>query len=368
MAFEMTSRHTPASHSSKLDTEKIRHPAWLYEVLPDRSVRCHLCATECRIPVGKRGVCHVRQNIDGMLYTLVYNRIISQHVDPIEKKPLYHFYPGSSAYSIATPGCNFHCPWCQNWDISQLTRDEVLFAGKKISAEEIVAAAQSRNCLSIAYTYTEPTVFFELAYDTARLAHASNLRNIYVTNGYMSNQMLSVFQKYLDAANVDLKAFRDETYRRHIGARLQPILDNMKRMKELGIWLEVTSLIIPGLNDDPSEMREMAAFISQELGPETPWHISRYFPAYQMADRPPTPIRTLKLAFEIGREAGINHVYMGNVHHGSYTTCANCGQVLIERFGYKVFVNRVKDSHCPYCGAVVVGVGMSGNDWRQPPP
>jgi len=360
MPIDSSLLSNPQIHIQEIDTESLRHEAWLYEVLPDKSVRCHLCSHHCRIPEGKRGICHIRQNSDGILYTLVYDHTISRHIDPIEKKPLYHFYPGSSAYSIATPGCNFHCRWCQNWDISQLPRDEDLITGKKMTPEQIVASAQSAASQSIAYTYTEPTVFFELAYDTARLAHASGLNNIFITNGYMSEEMLLIFQGYMDAANVDLKAFRDETYRRFVGARLQPVLDNMKRMKQMGIWLEVTSLIIPGLNDDPIELRDMATFVAQELGQETPWHISRFFPAYQMTDRPVTPIKTLKKAYEIGLEAGIQHVYIGNVNEGNSTTCSVCGQILIERYEFNVLVNRVKDDHCPYCGAVVAGIGISG--------
>jgi pyruvate formate lyase activating enzyme len=289
---------------------------------------------------------------------LVYHRTISQHLELIEKKPLYHFFPGTTAYSIATPGCNFHCRWCQNWDISQLQREQDLNSGNKTTPEQIVASAQSVRSQSIAYTYTEPTIFFELAYDTARLAHAAGLKNVFVTNGYMSEEMLFVFRKYLDAANVDLKAFRDETYRRYVGARLQPVLDNMKRMKQLGIWLEVTSLIIPGINDDPKEIRDMANFIALELGQETPWHISRFFPAYRMTDQPPTPIKTINLAFQIGKEAGIHHVYRGNINKGNNTTCSNCGKVLIERFAYSVLINRVQQGQCPYCGANIAGVGM----------
>ena len=211
--------------------------AKLYEQLDDVRVRCNLCAHRCVIAEGKRGVCQVRHNRGGTLFTLVYGRAIAQHVDPIEKKPLMHFHPGTSAYSIATPGCNFRCSWCQNADISQMVRERHLIMGEPASPAEIVAAAQRSGCRSIAYTYTEPTIFFEYAYDTAVLAYEAGLANVYVTNGYMTEEMLDAFAPYLDAANVDLKAFRDETYRKYAGARLQPVLDSLKVMKRLGVWV-----------------------------------------------------------------------------------------------------------------------------------
>ena len=254
--------------------------AMLYEKGVESSVRCNLCAHRCVIKDGKKGICQVRENQGGVLYTLVYGHTITQHVDPVEKKPLFHFYPGSTAFSIATPGCNFRCRWCQNWEISQMPREQHLVMGERASPEQIVSVARKAGSHSIAYTYTEPTIFFEYAYNTACLAHEAGLANVYVTNGYMTEEMLEIFHPCLDAANVDLKAFRDETYRRYVGARLQPVLDAMKVMKRLGIWLEVTTLVIPGINDDPAELRDAARFVAHELGVETPWHISRFFPAY----------------------------------------------------------------------------------------
>ena len=336
--------------------------AMLYQKLSKDRVRCHLCAHGCVIEESRLGVCRVRQNVNGTLYTLVYGRTISQNVDPVEKKPLYHFYPGSRAYSIATPGCNFRCPWCQNADIAHMPRERGLIAGNKATPEQIVADARATDSRSIAYTYTEPTVFFEYAYDTARLAHAAGIANIFVTNGYMTEEMLETFHPYLDAANVDVKAFRKETYHRYVGAGLQPVLDNMGTMKRLGVWLEVTTLVIPGLNDDPAELRDVAQFISRELGPETPWHISRFFPTYKMADRPPTPVETLRRARQIGLEEGLRYVYLGNVAGESNTTCHQCGQMLIRRHGYAIAENHVSDGCCPTCGASVGGVGME-SDW-----
>jgi pyruvate formate lyase activating enzyme len=308
----------------------------------------------------RRGICKVRENRTGKLYTLVYGRTISEHVDPIEKKPLYHFYPGSKAYSIATPGCNFQCRWCQNWEISQVANDRQLAVGRRSSPAQIVAAARSTGCRSIAYTYTEPTIFFEYAYDTARPAHAAGIANLFITNGHMTEEMLKTMHPYLDAANVDLKAFREQTYRRYVGGRLHPILDNMKLMKRLGVWLEVTTLVIPGINDEPEELRDSARFVARELGPETPWHISRFFPNYQMTDRPPTPMDKLQQAREIGLNEGLHYVYLGNVGDEGNTVCHGCGRVLIRRRGYFVIENHVSRGACPACKTPVAGVGMDG--------
>jgi pyruvate formate lyase activating enzyme len=334
--------------------------AMLYEKIAGNRVRCHLCAHHCVIVDGKRGVCQVRENRGGVLYTLVYGSSISQHVDPVEKKPLFHFYPGSLAYSIATPGCNFRCQWCQNWEISQMPRERDLIGGREANPEQIVASAVDTHCCSIAYTYTEPTVFFEYAYHIALLADLDGLANIFVTNGYMSREMLELFHPHLDAANVDLKAFRDETYRRYVGAGLQPVLDNIKLMKQMDIWLEVTTLVIPNLNDDPAELRDAARFIVQELGLDTPWHISRFFPAYRMVDRSPTPFATLQRAQEIGFEEGLRYVYLGNIQDdkGQDTFCPNCGRLLIRRQGYWIAENNIREGRCPNCGASIAGVWM----------
>ena len=332
------------------------HEAMLYEKLAGNRVRCHLCAHHCVIADGKRGVCQVRENRGGILYSLVYGQTISQNVDPVEKKPLYHFLPGSLAYSIATPGCNFRCEWCQNWEISQLPREGELIEGRKTSPEEIISNALVTGSRSIAYTYTEPTIFFEYAYQISMLAHLDGLANIFVTNGYMSAEMLEVFHPYLDAANVDLKAFRKETYHHYVGAGFQPVLDNLKLIKKLGIWLEVTTLVIPELNDSPAELRDAARFIAQELGTDTPWHISRFFPGYKMTDRPPTPIKTLQRAREIGLEEGLHYVYLGNLPEESNTICHNCGQLLIRRKGNRTIKSVIRDGCCPNCGTPIAGV------------
>ncbi|MBW8010651.1 MAG: AmmeMemoRadiSam system radical SAM enzyme [Chloroflexi bacterium] len=330
--------------------------AMLYEQLSDERVRCNLCGHHCVISQGKPGVCLVRYNRKGKLYTQVYGRTVSQQIDPIEKKPLYHFYPGSLAYSIATPGCNFQCPWCQNWDIAHMPRQGDLILGNEATPEQLAATAQSTGCRSIAYTYSEPTIFFEYAYQTARRARELQVSNIYVTNGYMTTAMLETFQPYLDAANVDLKAFRKKTYHRYAKGGLQTVLDSMRTMKKLGIWLEVTTLVIPGLNDDPLEMQDIAQFIAQELDVETPWHLSRFFPSYKMSDRPATPIETLRTAQEIGQDAGLKYVYLGNVAGESNTHCPNCRHLLIRRKGYWITENNIQDGNCPECGTAIAGV------------
>jgi pyruvate formate lyase activating enzyme len=339
----------------------MKKEAMLYEKLSDDRVRCNLCAHRCTIADGKLGVCQVRENEGGTLYTLVYGRTISQNVDPVEKKPLQHFYPGSTAYSIATPGCNLRCQWCQNASISQMVREQHAIMGSPASPEQIVAAARRAGCRSIAYTYTEPTIFFEYSYDIARLAHEAGIANVYVTNGYMTEDMIETFDPYLDAANVDLKAFRDETYRKYTGARLQPVLDSLKVMKRLGVWVEVTTLVVPTINDSAEELRDAARFVAQELGVETPWHISRFHPAYQMTNVPPTPVSTLRQAQEIGQEEGLRYVYVGNVPGEANTLCHECGRLLIRRSGYWILENNVQpDGSCPHCGTRVAGVGMAG--------
>ncbi len=334
--------------------------AWLYEKLDGGRVRCHLCAHRCTIADGKVGICGVRENREGVLYSLVYARPISQAVDPIEKKPLFHFYPGTTSYSVATVGCNFRCRFCQNADISQMPRDQGRIAGRHVLPEDIVADALATGCRSVSYTYTEPTVFFEYARDIAVLARRAGLANNYVTNGYMTAEMLEAFYPYLDAANVDLKAFRDEFYRQQCGARLQPVLDTLRLMKQQGIWVEVTTLVIPGLNDDPGELRELAAFIAQELGVDTPWHVSRFHPMYKMLDRGSTPVQTLERAWAIGKEAGLRYVYIGNVWGAKeeHTYCWNCGKRVIGRVGFSVRERHVRDGKCEYCGAAIDGVGL----------
>ena len=330
-----------------------------YESTGNGQVRCGLCRFRCFISDGARGVCAVRENRGGTLYSLVYGKVCAVHVDPIEKKPLFHFMPGSSTFSIATAGCNFHCRHCQNYSISQVGRDAPI-RGAEQSPQEIVRRALDNNCRSISYTYTEPTIFFEFAYDTARLAREAGLKNIFVTNGYISREALATMSPFLDAANIDLKGFSEGFYRDVVHARLSEVLDSIVEYRRQGIWLELTTLIIPELNDSEAELRGIAEFISANLGIDTPWHVSGFYPTYKLTDRHRTPIATLRRAREIGMAAGLRYVYEGNVPGagGENSCCPNCSNVLIKRYGYVIETNRIIKGACPDCGFAIAGVGL----------
>jgi len=331
--------------------------ALFQEAKEGKKVRCGLCCHRCLILPGKRGLCAVRENRDGVLYSLVYDKIIAQNIDPIEKKPLFHFQPGSRSYSIATPGCNFRCKHCQNADISQLPHDHAgMILGEEVTPSAIVEAALRHRCASISYTYTEPTIYFELAYDTARLAVEAGLKNVFVTNGYITPEALQTIRPWLHAANIDLKGFSEDFYGHICGARLQPVLDSIKLYKELGIWIEITTLVIPGHNDSDEELKGIARFI-RSVGEDIPWHVSRFHPTYKLIDQPVTPLETLKRASRIGIEAGLRYVYEGNVPgEGEDTMCWNCKKTLIERMGYIIAKNTVEGGTCGYCGAKIEGV------------
>ena len=323
----------------------------------DDKVRCGLCSHRCIIAPGHRGICAVRENREGILYSLVYDKVISRNIDPIEKKPLFHFIPGSAAFSIATPGCNFRCKHCQNADISQLPRDRGgMVLGEDVSPAEIVEAARKNRCASISYTYTEPTVYFELAYDTARLADAAGLKNVFVTNGYITPEALNLIKPYLHAANIDLKGMTERFYSEVCGARLQPVLDSIRLYKELGIWIEITTLIIPGHNDSDEELNNIARFI-RSVGNDIPWHVSRFHPTYKLINAPRTPVDTLKRARQIGVDAGLRYVYEGNVPgEGEDTICWNCRQTVIERIGFSVEAYHLENGRCGFCGSKIDGV------------
>ena len=339
----------------------MRKEALLYEKLGEKSVRCYLCNHRCKIADQEFGFCRVRQNIDGLLYTHVYGNLIAVHADPIEKKPLYHFLPGSTSFSIATIGCNFRCGFCQNWEISQESiRDGAEGEMKaEINPQDVVKEALKNKCQSISYTYTEPTIFFEYALDTTKLAKKEGLYNNFVTNGYMTKEALKMIRPYLDAANVDLKFFKDSSYQKICSGSLEPVLDSIRLMHELGIWVEVTTLVVPGENDSEEELSGIAKFIAS-VDRNIPWHISRFHPDYKFKDHSATPEATLKKAQGLGSKAGLNYIYAGNVWGwGNDTHCHNCKKLLIKREGFAVLEYNIAQGKCPFCNAVIPGVFKS---------
>ena len=323
------------------------------------SVRCNLCAFRCLIRPGRVGICQVRKNVGGVLYSLNYHAVTAAHVDPIEKKPLFHFLPGSRILSLACAGCNFRCAFCQNWQISQAPRELKAVAGESIPPAEMVRSADRHRCESMAYTYTEPTIFMEYAYDCAKLAHERGLKNVFVSNGFATPEAIDTIAPYLDAINVDLKAFSDRYYRTVTKAMLEPVLATLRHLvHRTNIWVEVTTLLIPGANDSDPELGQIARFIAQELSVDVPWHLSRFHPDYKMTDREATPAETIRRAVEIGRSAGLRYVYAGNLwgDDNESTRCHACGRMLIRRHGYTIQANDLADGKCPDCGTPVAGV------------
>ncbi len=334
----------------------MKKEAMLYEKQDGNTVHCILCAHECKIKESRFGICGVRQNRDGTLYSLVYGKALAVNVDPIEKKPLYHFLPGSRSYSIATAGCNFQCGFCQNWSISQVSRENNAYLpGQDLPPAQVVENAQKNNCLSISYTYTEPTIYFEYAYDTARLAKEAGIKNVFVTNGYMTTGAIDTIAPFLDAANVDLKAFSEEYYRRNCKSSLQPVLESIAYMKKHNIWVEVTTLVIPIENDSEQELNQIAAFIAN-ISIDIPWHISRFHPDYKFSDHNVTPMETLRRAYEIGKKFGLRYVYLGNVLEETDTRCFNCGQTLVRRRYMGIEQINLKNGSCPSCETIISGV------------
>jgi len=333
--------------------------ALLWEPKDENRVRCNLCAHRCLIKPDDVGICGVRKNEGGRLYSLVYGRAISANLDPIEKKPLFHFLPGTTSMSVATVGCNFACEFCQNADISQMPREEGRIVGRDLPPEEIVNLAKHAGAASIAYTYTEPTIFFEYALDTARLATAAGLKNVFVTNGYMTEEALETIGSDLHAANVDLKAFTKDYYRRLCHARLEPVKETIIRMKTRGIWVEVTTLLLPGENDGPEELKDLAGWLAG-VGEDIPWHISRFHPRYKYTQGQPTPASSIQQAREIGLAAGLRYVYAGNIWGdvGEKTYCHACHELLIDRTGYTIQANRLEGGACPKCRTPLAGVGV----------
>ena len=332
------------------------HEAMFYDREEDNRVRCRLCRHHCLIGDGGYGICRVRRNLGGVLQSLCYGQLVAANADPVEKKPLFHYRPGTFTFSIATPGCNFRCRHCQNYSIAQVEPAD-LPTGPERSPAEVVAAARRQRCDSLSYTYAEPTIFYEFAMATARLAKEAGLGNIFVTNGYIEDEPLAAIAPYLDAANIDLKGFTEKHYREVCGATLAGVLATIRSYRRHGIWLEITTLVIPGLNDSDEELARIAGFIRDETGAETPWHVSRFYPTYRLTDRPATPAATVERAREIGLAAGLKHVYTGNLPAGGGedTACLGCGATVVARSGYTVRSNRLQDGRCPDCGGAVAG-------------
>ncbi len=332
----------------------------LVRFLKGQAVQCRVCEHCCTLKPGEWGKCGVRQNQDGKIYLMVYGKAVAAHVDPIEKKPLFHFLPGGRAFSIGTFGCNLSCRWCQNAGMSQV-RFEAIEAdrlGRDLSPETIVTLAEQQGIEVIAYTYNEPTVFFEYTYDTAVLAHERGIKNVYVSNGYMSPDTLEKLTPYLDGINVDLKGFDEDVHQKYTGARLEPIKRNITTLaQETDVWTEVTTLVIPDLNDSDAELRAIAEWLVS-VDPNIPWHISAFHPHYQMMDRGRTSTATLEHAYQIGKDAGLHFVYVGNVFDASRdnTYCYQCGQSLIQRLGYSVRIDWKTKGVCHKCGAHIPGV------------
>jgi len=319
-------------------------------------IQCELCPKYCLIKPGRSGECRIRVNLNEKLTTVVYGFPCAIHIDPVEKKPLFHFLPGSKILSLATVGCNLHCRNCQNWEISQQNPEDS--SAVPMSPRDLIKQAARYQCPSLAYTYTDPVVYYEYARDTAKLAKSQKLRNVLVTAAYINPKPWKQLLQYIDAANIDLKGINDDFYQKVCGATLKPVQEALVAAKEAGVMVEVTNLIIPTLNDHPGDLRKLCRWLKENMGADTPLHFSRFFPRYQMRNLPQTPPKTLDLARKIAREEGLNYVYIGNIlsKQGQNTYCPKCGSLLIERSGYRVLRQRIKDGKCPDCQEKIYGV------------
>lgn len=322
----------------------------LYERLEEKKVKCNVCPHRCTIREGKVGICRTRQNRNGQIYTLIYNTVSSEASDPIEKKPLYHFLPGTMSYSLGTIGCNFRCEHCQNWNISQVTLQEAYTI--EITPEQAIERALATGCKSIAWTYNEPSIWHEYTYDSAVLAKKAGLKTVYVTNGFITPEALEHIAPYLDAFRVDIKSFSEDFYRKVCGARLAPVLEATKLARELGMHIETITLVIPEKNDSPEEIAQIVDWVHENLGEKTPMHFTRFYPMYKMNNHYPTPLETLEKAYDIAKERGMKYVYLGNVmdHRYENTYCPECNALLIDRRGFRVSAIKIKDGKCPECG------------------
>ncbi len=319
-------------------------------------VECTLCPRHCRLAQGQRGDCRVRTNVDGKLFSLVYGNPCAVHVDPIEKKPVFHMLAGTTAFSIATAGCNLHCLYCQNWEISQSSPEET--RNSILTPENAVTSALQAGCRSIAYTYSEPIVFYEYTLDTSRLAKSKGLRNIIVTAGYIEQEPLVELCRVTHAASVNLKGITDDFYRKMCSATLKPVQEAIITMKKNGVWVEIINLVIPSWNDSDNDIRGLARWVKTNCGRETPLHLSRFWPMHKLQNLPPTPIETLSRAWDISRAEGLDHVYVGNIpeHPGNNTLCPSCTRIIIKRYGYEILENHINQGNCGYCGAGIPGI------------
>jgi len=324
-----------------------------YTPIEKGRIVCNLCQHACELKEGQRGICGVNQNVEGRLKTLVYGHPVAVHVDPVEKKPLYHLLPDSKVLSFGTVGCNFKCPFCQNWDISQTKEVNEKVA---VSPEQMVALAQEHGAASIAYTYNEPTIFYPYAKDIGIIAKAKGIKNIFVSNGFESAAMVDDMATWVDAANIDLKSWDDDYYKKVLKGGLEEVKATLKRMVERGIWVEVTTLLIEGHNDSEGQLREMARFISRELGTHVPWHLSAFYPNYKMKTHEATRLATLLKAKAIGEEESLQYIYLGNIGVEGTTVCPHCETPLITRNGYGVTENRLEGKECPVCSNIIEGV------------
>jgi pyruvate formate lyase activating enzyme len=338
------------------DQQKFIIEARYYEKLDHRKIRCKLCPRECVIDDRERGYCGVRENRNGVYYTLVYARPCALHADPIEKKPLFHFYPGSRAFSIATAGCNVNCKFCQNWDISQVRPEEV--RSTYLTPKRTAQAAQKSDCISIAYTYSEPTIFYEYMYDTAVAAREIDIKNVVVTAGYISREPLEKLCDVVDAIKVDLKSFSESYYKDIVNGELKPVLDSLITIKNKNIWLEIVYLMVPTLNDSAQEIQDLCKWIKENLGEEVPVHFTRFHPQYLLRDLPPTPVNTLQMAKDIGDSEGLKYIYIGNVpgNAAENTYCPNCKKPILRRTGYYIKDINIKKGRCAFCDTRIAGL------------
>lgn len=341
------------------DEKHFKKEASFYKKLPDKMVQCNLCPRECVVSPGKRGFCRVRENQGGTYYTLVYSKVVAAHVDPIEKKPFFHFLPGSLAYSVASGGCNVHCKFCQNWQISQAPPEEL--QAIQIPPKQLAFEAVGKRCPVIAYTYSEPIVFWEYVMDAAEAGHRDGRRSVMVSNGFIQKEPLRALCDRLDAIKIDLKSFSETYYRDVVRGELRPVLESISTVRRYGKWLEIVYLVVPTLNDSDAEFRNMARWMKTEIGTDVPVHFTRFYPLYLLKNLPPTPVETLERAKAIAEAEGLHYVYIGNVpgHKGENTYCPHCRQLLVERAGFTITSMNVKSGKCRKCGQVIPGVWSS---------